>query len=84
MVRSIGLTLSATEPVVITIGIWMVTNSDRRYFDATLGFPGEGPDKWSNKHDNLSMATWNTRSLSFERFNYCQGLGFDVLAITEL
>ena len=32
----------------------------------------------------MKMATWNTRSLTFERFKYCEGLGYDVLAITEL
>ena len=30
------------------------------------------------------MDTWNTRSLTFERFKYCESLGYDVLAITEL
>ena len=31
------------------------------------------------------MTTWNTRSLTFERFRYCVNLGYDVvLAITEL
>ena len=53
-------------------------------FDNNMGYHGEGPDIWSNKHDNLTMATWNTRSLSFERFLYCQNLGFDILAVTEL
>ena len=48
-------------------------------FDSTLGYPGEG---WKDKL--LSMATWNTRSLTFERFQFCKQLGFDVLAITEL
>lgn len=46
-------------------------------FDSTLGYPGEGWD-W------LKMATWNTRSLTFERFQYCLGLGYDVLVINEL
>ena len=45
--------------------------------DATLGFPGEG---WGR----LRMATWNTRNLTFERHKYCESLGYDVLAITEL
>ena len=27
---------------------------------------------------------WNTRSMTFERFKYCMGLNFDVLALTEL
>ena len=30
------------------------------------------------------MATWNSRSLTLERFKYCQQLGYDVLALTEL
>ena len=30
------------------------------------------------------MATWNSRSLSFERFQYCKRLGYDVLALTEI
>ena len=46
-------------------------------FDSTKGFPGEG---WTP----FEVATWNTRSLTFERFNYCVSLGIDVLAITEL
>ena len=40
-------------------------------FNATMGFPGEG---W----DRFSMATWNTRSLTFERFQFCRSLGYDV------
>ena len=58
-------------------GIRRNLRSSNKSFDATLGFPGEG---WSF----LSMATWNTRSLTFERFQYCKNLGYDVLAITEL
>ena len=50
-------------------------------FKSTLGFPGEG---WSEDHPNLKIATWNTRSLTFERFNYCKDLKYDVLAVTEL
>ena len=53
-------------------------------FNATLGFPGEGFCSWSSNHNYLSFATWNTRSLSFERFNYCKNLGYDILALTEL
>ena len=30
------------------------------------------------------MATWNCRSLTFERVQYCRSLGYDVLALTEL
>ena len=50
-------------------------------FDSTRGFPGEG---WSSIHKNLTMGTWNTRSLTFERFNYCKSLNLDVLVLTEL
>ena len=50
-------------------------------FDQTKGFPGEG---WSNRHSNFRIATWNTRSMSVERFDYCQSLSYDVLAVTEL
>ena len=56
-------------------------------YDVTIGFPGEGhrnnPD-WSQKFANLSVATWNTRTLTPERFEYCQSLGYDILAVTEL
>ena len=48
-----------------------------RKFDSTLGYPGEGWQK-------LSIATWNTRSLTYERFQYCDSLQYDILAITEL
>ena len=47
-------------------------------FDSTLGFPGEG---WWKR---FTVATWNTRSLTKERFEYAKSLGYDVLAITEL
>ena len=50
-------------------------------FDQTKGFPGEG---WSNQHSNFRIATWNTRSVSVERFGYCKSLKCDVLAVTEL
>ena len=50
-------------------------------FDATLGYPGEG---WSKLYANLKIATWNTRSMTYERFNYCKSLAYDVLAVTEL
>ena len=53
-------------------------------FDTTLGYPGEGWSNWSNQHPNLRMATWNTRSLTFERIEYCKSLNYDILAITEL
>ena len=58
-------------------GIRRKLRGGNKTFDSTLGFPGEG---W----DQLSMATWNTRSLTFERFHYCKNLVFDALAITEL
>lgn len=48
-----------------------------RTFDSTKGFPGEG---WAK----LLAATWNCRSLTFERFEYCKSLGYDILALTEL
>ena len=51
--------------------------SDSTLFDSTRGFPGEG---WGR----FTMATWNTRSLTFERLQYCKSLDYDVLAITEL
>ena len=72
--------------IAAAVFIWSIlenTNSSS-VFDATMGFPGEGPETWSEKHHNLSIATWNTRSLSFLRFNSCKNLGYDVLAITEL
>ena len=50
-------------------------------FDSTCGFHGEG---WSNRFPLMKMATWNCRSLTFERVQYCRSLGFDVLALTEL
>ena len=48
-------------------------------FNSSLGFPDEG---WAQ----LTMTTWNTRSLTFERLQYCKSLNYDVLAlaITEL
>ena len=50
----------------------------RYKFDRTLGFPGEG---WWKR---FTVATWNTRSLTKERFEYAKSLGYDVLALTEL
>ena len=43
---------------------WTVAH---KRFDSTKGFPGEG---WSNKHPNFKIATWNTRSMTFERFTF--------------
>ena len=72
--------------IAAAVLVWSILDNANNavIFNATLGFPGEGPGTWSEKYTNLSIATWNTRSLSFLRFNYCKNLGFDVLAITEL
>ena len=63
-------------------------------FDSTLGFPGEGWHRqrkrkrkrqhWSKNEGGLTMATWNTRSMTNERFAFCKQLDYDVLAVTEL
>ena len=68
-------------------------------FDQTLGYPGEGyrwqkaktkrqkrraKRKWSQQQPNLRIATWNPRSLTRERFNYCRSLNYDILGLTEL
>ena len=45
-------------------------NHSTMAFDATKGFPGEGWEK-------LKIATWNCRSLTFERFNFCKSLEYD-------
>ena len=55
-----------------------------RIFDQTLGFPGEGTESWSKKFFNLTMTTWNCRSITRERFDYCDKLEYDILALTEL
>ena len=34
--------------------------------------------------EKFTISTWNTRSLTYERYNYCKSLNYDVLAITEL
>ena len=71
---------SASVPIMV---IWpLVTEGlhmwrGHRSFDSTLGFPGEG---WQE----LSLATWNTRSLTYERFQFCNSLQYDALTITEL
>ena len=51
-------------------GVGMLHNAkDRKVahvsFDQTKGFPGEG---WSQKHPNFKIGTWNTRSMTKERF----------------
>ena len=56
------------------------TNSTK-LADTLVPSPGEG---WSNEFPNLTMGTWNTRRLTFERIQYCQGLNIDILVITEL
>ena len=78
------------------IQLFKVLPNYPRLFDSTLGFPGEGwgtgrqrnrkknKHKWSAEFANLSMATWNTRSMTIERFDYCKRMGYDVLAVTEL
>ena len=68
---------------VSLIGLFVAGHS---IYDRTCGFPGEGPaNPWSAAYpSNLTMATWNTHSLTKERFDYCQNLGYDVLAINEL
>ena len=30
------------------------------------------------------MTTWKCKNLTFERYNYCKSLGYDVLSLTEL
>ena len=80
--------------LILVIGMF-VSGTKMGIFDLTCGYPGEGPSnqtrsrkkrskQWSNENPNLSMATWNTRSLTRERFQYCSNLGYDVLALTEL
>ena len=63
-----------------------------------LGYPGEGwikrrrtthkrrkrKKEWWSRFGNLSMTTWNTRSMTMERFDYCKRLGYDVLAVTGI
>ena len=76
----------ATYPRYVNyLGIWSANKATAFYvgviFDPTLGYPGEG---WSSKHSGLRMATWNTRSMTFERFQYCKNLRYDILALTEL
>ena len=62
----------------------ILVNASTFGFDITIGIPGEDPNKWSKKHPNFSVVTWNTRSLIFERCNYCKNLDYDILAISEL
>ena len=63
-------------------------------FDKTRGFPGEGPSRprkrskkkkqWSRMEPNFTIAEWNPRSLTFQRFQYAKELGYDVLVLPEL
>ena len=68
-------------------------------FNSTLGYPGERWRSqwsrrqkrrrnrkriWSEQFVNLALPTWNTRSMTKERFECCKGLGYDVLVVTEL
>ena len=78
----------------MTLMMLAVTPMYFKCSDSTLGYPGEGwgsgreqkrrNSKWSNKFDNLSMVTWNTRSMTVERFAYYNSLGYGILAVTEL
>ena len=38
---------------------------------------------WSKQWRNLKIKTWNCFSLSKERHNFCERLGYDILARTE-
>ena len=82
-----------------TKALFKVLPNYPRLFDSTLGYPGEGWTTgrqrkrtrnrkkrkiWSTEHQNLTMATWNTRSMTVERYDYCKNMGYDVLAVTEL
>ena len=79
------------------IQLFKVLPNYPRVFDSTLGYPGEGwttarkrkrnrknKHKWSTEFANLNMATWNTRSMTIERFDYCKRMVYDVLAVSEL
>ena len=79
------LNILLKRALIFMIGAFVCGHAIGLIFDSTCGYPGEGPvSEWSSKHPNLSMATWNTRSLTYERFYYCQSLGYDALALTEL
>ena len=49
--------------------------------NSTTTMKGHWSKEWYN---DLLFATWNCFSYSNERHQYCQGLGFDILALTEL
>ena len=40
--------------------------------------------KWSTKFFQALIGVWNCWSLSNERYNYCESLNYDILALTEL
>ena len=39
---------------------------------------------WNKVIANLTVSGWNPRSLTFERFKYCEDLNLDILAMFEL
>ena len=81
------LCLLLITTLVLTLGVLLVTHQTTPIFDANLGYPGEGPlpkSAWSSNEPALSMALWNSRSLTYERFYYCKSLQYDVLVLTEL
>ena len=45
---------------------------------------GTWPRGRAGRQVRLRMATWNTMGMSDELLNYVQGLGYDVVALTEL
>ena len=42
---------------IIIVGGQFIIGIGKYIFDHTRGFPGEGPDKWSNEFVNLTMTT---------------------------
>ena len=56
---------ATTMILIIVIGLFSL-GIGNYIFDQSCGFPGEGPNRWSNEHENLNMTTWNTRSLTNE------------------
>ena len=53
-------------------------------FDPTLGYPGGGPKKLNAKKTDLSMVTWNSRSMTYEWFYFCKSMNCNVIVLTEL
>ena len=74
--------------LVLIIGILLTTQQETFTFDVNFVYPGEGSNgakvNWSAREPALSMTTWNVKSLTFERFFYCQSLKYDVFVIREL